>query len=240
MSSILIEARGLTKAYGRRTVVDGIDLSVLANEVLGVIGPNGAGKSTTLELLLGLRKPDRGSVAYWTNEPHRQIGVQLQACPFFPGYTALENMRMFAAFYRTRTEDALLLDLLARCGLDGAAHTDAAKLSGGQQKRLAIAVTLIHRPKLIFLDEPTAALDPKGRRDVRALIRSLAAAGTAVVLTSHEMDEVHKLADRIVMIVGGRIAAEGTPAMLLHRHEVEGLDELYLRLAADDAAEPLT
>ena len=229
--SPLIEARRLVKRYGGRAVVAGISLAVRASEILAVIGPNGAGKSTTLDLLLGLRLPDEGSVAYWRAEPYREIGVQLQSTPFFPGLTALENLRLFAAFYGARAKEGELLALLARCGLGDVARTDAAKLSGGQQKRLAIAMTLTHRPRLVFLDEPTAALDPEARRDVRGLIRALADEGTSVVFTSHEMEEVHKLADRVVMIAGGRIAAEGAPESLLREHGADSLESLYLRLA---------
>lgn len=230
---MLIRARSLVKRYGRRAVVDGVSLAVNAGEVLAVIGPNGAGKSTTLDLILRLRRPDAGAVEYASPELRRRIGVQLQTTPVFPGYTALENMRLAAAFHRLRPDDGELLRRLAACGLADAAKTDAARLSGGQQKRLAIAMALVHDPKLLFLDEPTAALDPRARREIRELIVSLAKGGTSVVFTSHEMEEVHRLADRIVFISAGRILAEGTPASLLEAHNAPDLEQLYLRLTAD-------
>lgn len=226
-----IRAEGLVKTYGGRRVVDGIDLAIHQGEVLAIIGPNGAGKSTTLDLLLGLRRPDAGSIRYWSSQPQRYIGVQLQSTPFFPGFSALENMRMFAAFYGIRLKDREMIELLRRCGLADCAKTDAARLSGGQQKRLAIAMTLAHDPKLLFLDEPTAALDPRARREVRELIHALAESGTSVVFTSHDMEEVHKLASRVVMICGGKIIAQGTPEALLTEYQAGSLEELYIELA---------
>ncbi|WP_042168632.1 ABC transporter ATP-binding protein [Paenibacillus gorillae] len=230
MEHSLIEAHGLVKAYGKRTIVGGLDLTIGKGEVLAIIGPNGAGKSTVLDLLLGLRQPDSGRVTYWTRHPHRHIGLQLQSTPFFPGFNALENLRMFAAFYGMRMKDRQLLALLGKCGLGESAKTDASRLSGGQQKRLAIAMTLVHDPQLIFLDEPTAALDPRARREIRDLIGMLASSGTTVVFTSHDMEEVQKLATRIVMIQAGAIQASGTADELLSQHQVCSLEELYIKL----------
>jgi len=225
-----IKAKGLVKSYSKRQVVKGLDLEINEGEVLAIIGPNGAGKSTTLDLILGLRRPDQGSVNYWVSEPNRYIGLQLQATPFFPGFTALENIRMFSAFYGLKVKDHLLLEHLKRYGLADAARTDAQRLSGGQQKRLAIAMALVHEPKLLFLDEPTAALDPRARHEVRELIQSLAASGTSIVFTSHDMEEVHKVADRIVMINDGMIQASGSPESLLNQYGMNSLEELYISL----------
>src|SRR5262249_49820161 len=180
----LLEAHDLVKRYGQRTAVDGVSLEVSPGEIVALIGPNGAGKSTTLEVILGLRAADGGKVAFWREDPRREIGIQLQATPFFRGLTAAENLRLFASFYGVRLTQAQIAAILERCGLVGAAHTEAAKLSGGQQKRLAIALALAHSPRLLFLDEPTAALDPRGRHEIRALIRSLASTGVAIVFTS--------------------------------------------------------
>jgi len=230
----LLETRGLVKRYGHRLAVDGIDLVVAPGEVVAVIGPNGAGKSTTLEMILGLRRPDSGEVVFWIDHPHHQIGVQLQTTPFFRGLTVAENLALFAHFYGVRLTRQQVSDLLARCGLAEAAHTEAARLSGGQQKRLAIALTLTHQPHLIFLDEPTAGLDPRARREIRTLVRTLATNGTAIVFTSHDMEEVGKLADRIVLIVSGRVRAEGTPADLLASSGASSLEELYLNLTQEE------
>jgi len=226
----MIQVDGLVKKYGSRTVVKGLDLTIEQGEVLAIIGPNGAGKSTTLDMILGLKQPDNGTIRYWCEDPMRYIGVQLQSTPFFPGFTALENMRMFAAFYGLRLKDIELFTQLQACGLGEMAKTDAARLSGGQQKRLAIAMTLLHKPKLIFLDEPTAALDPRARREVRQLVQSLAQSGTTVVFTSHDMEEVQKLASRIVMICEGSILASGTAEELLAEHGASSLEDLYSAL----------
>lgn len=232
MMKNLLEARGLVKKYGNRTTVDGIDLTVAPGEVVAVIGQNGAGKSTTLEMILGLREPDGGSVTYWTENPKTQVGVQLQQTPFFRGISARQNLALFASFYGIKLTNERADALLAECGLTDAAKTDAARLSGGQQKRLAIALTLVHQPKLVFLDEPTAALDPRARQEIRSLVHRLAKSGTAIVFTSHDMEEVGKLANRIVLIHEGRVKAEGTQADLLARYGVSNLEELYLHLTA--------
>ena len=230
----LLEAHNLVKRYGNRVVVKDIDLIVSPGEVVALIGPNGAGKSTTLEMVLGLRMPDSGEVEFWCKDPLRHIGVQLQSTPFFRGLTASENLALFANFYGVRLSRQQITELLARCGLTEVARTEASRLSGGQQKRLAIALTLSHQPRLIFLDEPTAELDPRARHEIRELIRSLASAGTTIVFTSHDMEEVGKLADRVVLVVEGRVRAEGTPTDLLAEYNVGSLEELYLNLTHEE------
>jgi len=230
----LLEAHNLVKKYGNRTVVDGVSFAVAPGEIVAVIGPNGAGKSTTLEMILGLRMPDSGSIVFWTDRPRQHIGVQLQTTPFFRGLTVAENLMLFANFYGVHLKKQQAQDILGRCGLAESAKIEAAKLSGGQQKRLAIALTLAHQPHLIFLDEPTAALDPSARREIRTLIRTLATNGTSIVFTSHDMGEVSKLADRIVMIVSGRMCAEGTFTTLRNTYDVRSLEELYLKLTQEE------
>jgi ABC-2 type transport system ATP-binding protein len=229
----LLEAHNLVKHYGHHTAVDGVSLDVSPGEVVALIGPNGAGKSTTLEIILGLRAADGGNIVFWRDDPRREIGIQLQSTPFFRGLTAAENLQLFASFYGVRLSRTQIVALLEVCDLAGAAHTEAAKLSGGQQKRLAIALALTHSPRLLFLDEPTTALDPRARHDIRALIRSLASAGVAIVFTSHDMEEVGKLADRVVLIVAGHVRADGAPTDLLARFGVASLEDLYLDLTTD-------
>lgn len=230
----LLEAHHLVKRYGSREAVKGVDLSVAPGEVVAVIGPNGAGKSTTLEMILGLRIPDSGKIVFWEDNPRRKIGVQLQTTPFFRGLTVAENLTLFAHFYGIRLTKQQIVDILKRCGLLDSAHMEAARLSGGQQKRLAIALTLAHQPRLIFLDEPTAALDPQARREIRTLIHTLSNNGTSIVFTSHDMEEVSKLASRVVMLIGGHVRVEGTPATLLATHNVNSLEELYLNLTQEE------
>src|SRR5215472_8140937 len=148
----LLEAHNLLKRYGGRTAVDGVSLDVSSGEIVALIGPNGAGKSTTLEIILGLRAADGGSVEFWRDDPQREIGVQLQTTPFFRGLTAAENLRLFASFYGVPLGRRQVAEMLERCELGGVARVEAAKLSGGQKKRLAIAVALAHEPRLLFLD----------------------------------------------------------------------------------------
>jgi ABC-2 type transport system ATP-binding protein len=181
-------------------------------------------------MILGIREPDGGKVEYWCEDPRSQIGVQLQSTPFFPGLSAAENLRLFAAFYGIKLSSQEISMLLEKCGLKGMAKVNATRLSGGQQKRLAIAIALVHQPKLIFLDEPTAALDPRARQEIRELIGSLAEQGTAVVFTSHDMEEVEKLADRVILIAQGEIKASGTPEELYEKYKVNNLEELYLNI----------
>lgn len=231
----LLKARQLVKRYGQREVVKGIDLTINEGEIVALIGPNGAGKSTTLEMTIGLRIPDSGTISFGFEHHLQHIGVQLQTTPFFRGLTTAENLTLFAHFYGVRLSKQQVTELLARCGLSEVVRTEAARLSGGQQKRLAIAMTLAHNPRLIFLDEPTAALDPQARHDIRQLIRSLSQTnGTTVVFSSHDMEEVNKLAHRIILIVDGRIRAEGTPQELLTRYEVNSLEDLYIQLTTKE------
>ncbi len=227
---MFIQARNLHKAYDKRTVVESISLDIQENEILAVIGPNGAGKSTTLEMLVGLKQADRGEISYWYGRFKEKIGVQLQMAPFFAGLTASENLKLFAAFYNKKLTEKQVDEVLSSCGLYDAKKLDARKLSGGQQKRLAISIALIHSPELIFLDEPTVALDPRARQEIHGLIRQLHLQGKSVVFTSHDMDEVDRLATRVVMIDQGRIIAEGNPALLCAEYGVARLEELYLRL----------
>lgn len=226
----LIQVCGLVKQYDGRTVVKGIDLDIRPNEVVAMIGPNGAGKSTTLEMILGLRPPDGGSVVYWCDDPRRHLGVQLQATPFFPALTAAENLQLFAAFYGVRLNRGEMAEIMERCGLADVERTEASRLSGGQQKRLSIALALVHRPQVLFLDEPTAALDPRARKEIRELIRRLSRSGTSIVFTSHDMEEVGKLADRVILIHQGEVRAAGSPESLLEQYGAEDLEELYLAL----------
>ncbi len=233
MIPLLFEAIGLRKSYAGRVVVADVDLWVAPGEVLALIGPNGAGKTTTVEMLIGLRRPDGGEIRYHLAHPRANTGVQLQSAPFFPGLTTAENLRLFSAFYARALDDSALATLLARAGLSAVANVEAARLSGGQQKRLSIAAALVHNPAIVFLDEPTAALDPRAQAEVRALIATLAATGAAVLLTSHDMAEVARLAQRVAVLVEGRIVATGAPTDLLAEAGVPSLEALYLALTQE-------
>lgn len=241
--SAAIIARDVVKRYGGTgrgkaapvTAVDGVSLTVSTGEFFGILGPNGAGKTTLLEILEGLREPDDGTVQVlgqpvWPRNVALldRIGVQLQASAFFERLTAAEQLRTFADLYGAPFERVTeMLDLV---GLTDKADTQAEKLSGGQAQRLSIACALVHDPDLVFLDEPTAALDPQARRNLWDLLREINQRGKTVVLTTHYMDEAEFLCDRVAIMDTGRILQLGAPAQL-----VRGLDA-PVRISVDAAA----
>jgi ABC-2 type transport system ATP-binding protein len=222
--SATISVRDLRKSYGSLAAVDGVTFDVQSGEFYAILGPNGAGKTTTLEILEGLRQADGGEVSVlglppWPRNPALlpRIGVQLQASSFFERLTAREQIRTFASLYGVGARRAD--DMLAVVGLTEQASVRAEKLSGGQAQRLSIACALVHDPELVFLDEPTGALDPQARRNLWDLLRQINADGRTVVLTTHHMDEAETLCDRVAIMDRGAILQTGTPATL-----VRGLD----------------
>ena len=226
----LIEAKGLRKQFHHREVVKGIDIEIQQGEILALIGSNGAGKSTTLAMLLGILQPDAGEITRWRDDYRAHVGVQLQSTPFFEGYTAEENLQLFAALYSIKLDKEQISRKLEECKLHEAGKTLASRLSGGQQKRLAIAVTTIHNPDLIILDEPAAGLDPRARHEIRAMIQQLAENKVTVLFSSHDMEEVSRIADRIILMHAGQIVTQGRPEILLQQYHAETLDDLYLEL----------
>jgi ABC-2 type transport system ATP-binding protein len=213
-----IEVAALEKRYGDTRAVDGLTLSVEPGEVFGLLGPNGAGKTTTVEILEGYRRPDRGTVRVLGLDPIRdgtrlrpQIGVMLQEGGLYPGLRPLELLQLFAAYYDDPADPDTLLDLV---GLRSAERTLVRRLSGGQQQRLSLASALVGRPTLVFLDEPTAGMDPHARATTWELLRAQRGEGVTVLLTTHAMDEAEQLCNRVGIIDGGRLVACGTPAEL--------------------------
>ena len=213
-----IEVNELEKRYGDVHAVAGLHLTVETGEVFGLLGPNGAGKTTTVEILEGYRRPDRGQVRVLGLDPIRdgarlrpQIGVMLQEGGLYPGVRPLEALNLYAAFYEHPADPEALLE---RVGLEAASRTVVRRLSGGQQQRLSLALALIGRPTLVFLDEPTAGMDPHARATTWELLRELRADGVTVLLTTHAMDEAEQLCDRVGIIDRGRLVTSGTPAAL--------------------------
>ena len=208
----------LSKIYSSRRVVDQLQFTIHRGEVFALLGPNGAGKTTTVETLEGYRTPDEGSVRVLGLDPIRnakalkpQIGVMLQQDGLYPGLRVREVLRLFAGYY----EHAQNIDhLLERVGLSAAARTQCRRLSGGQKRRLALAVALVGNPTLVFLDEPTAGMDPQARLATWEIIRDLKQNGATVLLTTHLMDEAERLADRVAIIDHGRLIALDTPGGL--------------------------
>jgi ABC-2 type transport system ATP-binding protein len=214
-----VEVSDLVVRYGDLVAVDGVSLSADAGSVLALLGPNGAGKTSTVETLEGYRRPSGGSVRVLGLHPigdHRalteRIGVMLQRGGVYPGMGPLEALRLFASYYAVPDDPAEVLD---RVGLAPVARTPWRRLSGGEQQRLSLGLALIGRPEVAFLDEPTAGVDPQGRLAIRQIIASLRDAGVCVVLTTHELEEAERLADRIVIIDHGHIVGQGTPAELM-------------------------
>ncbi|WP_342756460.1 ABC transporter ATP-binding protein [Kineothrix sedimenti] len=234
---ILMEAKGIHKQFHNREVVKGIDVEIRQSEILALIGTNGAGKSTTMGMLLGILPPDAGAITRWREDYKAHIGVQLQSTPFFEGYTTEENLQLFAALYNLRMGKEQIQKKLEECNLQEARKTLASRLSGGQQKRLAIAVTTLHNPDLIILDEPAAGLDPRGRHEVRTMIKRLAQNKVTVLFSSHDMEEVSRIADRIILMHEGLIVAQGEPESLLQQYHTENLESLYLELTDNTQAE---
>jgi len=219
---ITISVRDLRKSYGTVHAVDGVSFDVEQGEFFGILGPNGAGKTTTLEIIEGLREADGGEVTVLGRHPwprdHTllpQIGVQLQASSFFELLTAREQLRTFASLYGVSAARADAM--LGVVGLEDQADTRTEKLSGGQAQRLSIACALVHDPVLLFLDEPTGALDPQARRNLWDLLRSISAEGRTVVLTTHHMDEAEALCHRVAIMDHGKILRIGPPAALIRQ-----------------------
>lgn len=216
----ILAARDLSKMYGSRKALDGVGFSVAMGEIFALLGPNGAGKTTTLEIIEGIREPDRGEVLIRgipaigagarKTEALARLGVQLQAQGLPPSMTPDEALGFFAAYHGRAPRPGLL----ERFGLEEARNKPCSSLSTGLQRRLALSLALAHDPELLILDEPTAGLDVESRNTLHTLILEEKAKGTTVILASHDMAEVEKLADRALMLVRGRIVALGSPREL--------------------------
>jgi ABC-2 type transport system ATP-binding protein len=217
-SSVAVQVIDLVKRYGTRSAVDGASFSAAAGQVTAVLGPNGAGKTSTVECCEGLRRPDGGRVRVLGRDPladggwlRPRVGVMLQGGGM-PGAARAGDVLSLAAAMYARPRDPA--ELVAALDLGAALRTPVRRLSGGQQQRLALAVALVGRPLVAFLDEPTAGLDPQARVIVHDLIRDLRTDGVAVVLTTHLLDEAERLADQVVLMAGGRVVAAGSPLEL--------------------------
>lgn len=223
VDTLAIEARGIRKSYGALEAVKGIDLAVATGEVFALLGPNGAGKTTTVEILEGYRRRTAGEVKVLGHDPaagergfKNRIGIVLQETGIDQYLTVAETIDRYRGFYpRSRPLD----EIIEVVGLEEKRDARVGKLSGGQQRRLDVAIGLAGDPELLFLDEPTTGFDPSARRNAWGMIRNLKQLGKTVLLTTHYMDEAQNLADRVAIIVGGRIVAEGAPDLLVAGHQ---------------------
>jgi ABC-2 type transport system ATP-binding protein len=240
-ATLAIDVRGLTKSYQQTRAVAGVDLQIRRGEIFALLGPNGAGKTTTVEILEGYRSRDGGEVSVLGLDPGRQrhelksqIGIVLQSTGVDRYLTVAETIAMYASYYpHPRPVD----EVIELVGLTAKRNARVIKLSGGQQRRLDVAIALAGNPELLFLDEPTTGFDPSARHEAWEVVKSLAVLGKTVLLTTHYMDEAQYLADRVAVIAAGRIVAEGTPATLGNR-EFAGTHLRYRPPPVPPASEP--
>ena len=236
--ALAVDVKGLRKSYGDVTAVAGIDLEVRRGEVFALLGPNGAGKTTTVEVLEGYRRRDAGDVRVLGFDPgtertelKRRTGIVLQSTGIEPYLTVRETMRMYAGFYpHPRSVD----EVIALVGLTAKRDERVNRLSGGQQRRLDMAIALAGDPELLFLDEPTTGFDPSARREAWDIVKDLAALGKTVILTTHYMDEAQFLADEVAVITAGRVIARGDPSTL----GVRGAGTVRIRYRLPDGVAP--
>ena len=224
----IISVRDLTKKYGDLMAVRGISFDVKEGEIFGLLGPNGAGKSTTLEIIETLRDKTSGAVTVGgldldkdPGEIKKIIGVQLQTSGYYPGLNLTELIELFGGLYNQRVRPLELLDTV---NLRDKARAKYKELSGGQKQRFSIATTLINKPRIIFLDEPTTGLDPQARRNLWDLIKDIRDKGTTVIITTHYMDEAEILCDRVAIIDSGRIIALDSPDKLIDQLVATGFE----------------
>jgi ABC-2 type transport system ATP-binding protein len=236
----ILQVENLVKRYGDVEAVRGVSFSVEEGEVFGLLGPNGAGKTSTVEVMEGLRVPDGGRISVCGIDPQKdptglkhEIGATLQSTALPDKLKVGEALRLFAGFYkRTRNAD----DLLRRFGLEEKRHTFYNQLSGGQKQRLALAMALVNDPRVLFLDEPTAGLDPQVRREIYDIIEELKREKKTIVLTTHYIEEAEKLCDRVAIVDQGKVIAAGTPRELKARSENTTRIEVRLAKPASNGA----
>jgi ABC-2 type transport system ATP-binding protein len=215
----VIEVSGLTKRFGSLTAVNDVSFTVERGEIFGLLGKNGAGKTTTVEILEGYQAPDEGRVTVLGVEPKKgggawkdRIGLVLQDSDFDPSHTVAETVQLFAGFFTKPKSVAETLELV---GLSDKTNTRIGRLSGGQRRRVDVALGIVGSPELLFLDEPTTGFDPSARREFWTMLEGLRSAGTSILLTTHYMEEAQHLCDRIAILNAGRIVAEGTSTTLI-------------------------
>lgn len=228
MHKTIISVKNLKKSYGNFEAVKGISFDVLEGEIFGLLGPNGAGKSTTLEIIETLRQKSSGEVLLEglnldkdAEKIKKIIGVQLQTSGYYPGLKLLELIDLFAGLYNQQVNAMELLNLV---NLEEKAKSKYKELSGGQKQRFSIATTLINKPKIVFLDEPTTGLDPQARRNLWQLIKDIRDKGTTVIITTHYMDEAEQLCDRIAIMDEGKIIALASPDKLIDELVATGFE----------------
>jgi len=234
----IVEAAGLCKSYGARLVLDNMTLTIRAGEIAGLLGPNGAGKTTTLSIIATLLNPDSGELRITGADPRREaasirrkLGFVPQSIALFPSLSALQNLELFARVHGLgkRAARVVAMRMLELAGLAERASDPVAILSGGMNRRLNLACAMVHSPELLLLDEPTTGVDPQSRERIFATVRAAAAAGAAVIYSTHYMEEVERLCDRVLLIDHGRLIADGTVSELIALGGTEAHMEIAFR-----------
>jgi ABC-2 type transport system ATP-binding protein len=252
VNNIIISVKNLVKNYGNFNAVKGISFDVYEGEIFGLLGPNGAGKSTTLEIIETLRNKTSGEIIVDglnidnnAEAIKKIIGVQLQTSGFYPGLNLIELIQLFAGLYNQKVEPMEFLKLV---NLEDKAKNKFKELSGGQKQRFSIATTLINKPKIIFLDEPTTGLDPQARRNLWDLIKDIRSKGTTVIITTHYMDEAEQLCDRIAIMDEGKIISLDSPDKMIDdlvatgferpkQVKLANLEDVFIHLTGKDLRE---
>lgn len=239
MGNPTIELQDIHKSYGNTKAVNGISLKVNKGEVMGIIGANGAGKSTTLEIMMGLRSPDSGSVKILgmdlkkhSTEIKKRIGIQLQQTALYDRIKVLEALELFSSYYDKKRD---LQEIIETLGLRPYLNKYVKNLSGGWQQRTSLALALVNDPDIIFLDEPTTGLDPQARLELWACINRFRQEGKTILLSTHYMDEAQKHCDRIAIIKKGKLVACDRPNALINSllNEAGTMEDVYLQVAVD-------
>ena len=225
---ILVSARNIEKKFNNNVILKNVNFDINKGEIIALVGPNGSGKTTLINILLGILKADKGELKINIDNYKKHIGVQLQSTPFFEGYSVRDNILMFSALYDIKMSNEEIELITKKYVLNQ--KTPAIKLSGGEQKKLAIMIATMQNPDLLIFDEPTASLDPRERYNVKNMLLELAKNNKTILFTSHDLEEVEDLASKIVFLYKGEILESGSKEELLNKYNFDSLEKLYLHI----------
>ncbi|AFR69799.1 ABC transporter ATP-binding protein [Brachyspira pilosicoli] len=228
MQEVLISAKNIEKKFNKNIILKDVSLDINKGEVIALVGPNGSGKTTLINILLGILKADKGELKINIENYKKHIGLQLQSTPFFEGYNVKDNILMFSALYDIKMSDEEIESILNKYNLNP--KTPAIKLSGGEQKKLAIMIATMQNPDLLIFDEPTASLDPRERYNIKNMILELAKNNKTILFTSHDLEEVEDIASKIVFLYKGEILEKGSKEELLKKYNFDSLEKVYLHI----------
>lgn len=228
MQEVLISANNIEKKFNKNIILKDVSLDINKGEVIALVGPNGSGKTTLINILLGILKADKGELKINIENYKKHIGLQLQSTPFFEGYNVKDNILMFSALYDIKMSDEEIESILNKYNLNP--KTPAIKLSGGEQKKLAIMIATMQNPDLLIFDEPTASLDPRERYNIKNMILELAKNNKTILFTSHDLEEVEDIASKIVFLYKGEILEKGSKEELLKKYNFDSLEKVYLHI----------